>query len=217
MGSVVRRSRHVRATAFVRARVMNIARAGRVGLAIVAVAVGAHFTSFATPAGASACSGGIAFDWAVAHQRGGIVQAVVESKYPIQVGIDDIVVTEAKVVRGEPTLPFRVTAVAGLPCDQVADAGETILILYDIRGAEPPVIYPTYYVVSGPDALSAAVVRDVLGPTAPPTDADPSIAGPRAPLVDWTFLAVLASAVAVGAAAMRRRTNQGRHDRSFLG
>lgn len=206
----------MRAAAFVRARVKHIARRGRVGLALVAVAVGGLLSSIATPTGASACSGGIAFDWAVAHQRGGIVQAVVESKYPIQVGIDDIVVTDAKVVRGDPTLPFKVTAVAGLPCDQVADAGETIVILYDIRGAEPPVIYPTYYVVSGPDALSAAVVRDVLGPMAPPTDAEPST-GPRAPLVDWTSLTVLLSAAAVGAAAARRRTGQGGPDRWLRG
>lgn len=208
MGSAMRGSRHVRAAAFVRARVMHIARRGRVGLALVAVAVGGLLSSFATPTGASACTGGIAFDWAVAHARGGIVQAVVESKYPVQVGIDDIVVTDAKVVRGEPTLPFKVTAVAGLPCDQVADAGETILILYDIRGAEPPVIYPTYYVVSGPDALSAAVVRDVLGPTAPSTDTEPSIADSPT-LSDWPAVAMLASMFAAGATLAFRRTRPG--------
>lgn len=187
---------------------MGIAHAGRASLAILAVGVGNLVASFAAPTGASACTGGMAFDWAVAHERGGIIQAVVESKYPVQVGSDDIVVTDVKVVRGNPTLPFRVTAVAGLPCDQVADAGETILILYDIRGLEPSVVYPMYYVVSGPDALSAAAVRDVLGPTAPPTDADPSIADSPTPS-DWSAVAILASAFAVGATLAISRTRPG--------
>jgi hypothetical protein len=176
----------------------------------MAVAFCTSVVTYANPTGASACTGGIAFDWAVAHQHGGIIQAVVESKYRLQDFTDDIVVTDAKVVRGDPALPFRISAAAGLPCEQVADAGETILILYDIRGGKPPITIATYYVVSGPDALSATVLRDGLGSTAPPTDTDPVRTSLQTSPFDWLSFAVLASAFAIGVALLTRRTSQGR-------
>ena len=187
---------------------MTIFERARRTLAAAAAAFCAIVPTFAASTAATACTGGVAFDWAVAHQHGGIVLAVVESKYPLGNFTYDLVVTDAKVVRGDPTLPFKVNAAAGLPCDQVADAGETVLILYDIRGRQPAIAVPTFYVVSGPDALSATVLRDGLRPTAPSTDTVPSRTGLQTAPFDWISFAILASATGIGLALGMRRTNE---------
>ena len=194
----------------VRRRRVTIFERARSALTVAVAASGAILLNVAAPTVATACSGGIAFDWAVAHQQGGIVQAVVESKFLLEDFTYDIVVTDAEVVRGNPTLPFKVNAAAGLPCDQSADVGETILLLYDIRGAEPPITIPNFYVITGPDALTAAVRRDGLRTTAPPTDTDSSTASDQRPAVDWLPFPVFAAAAAIGAGLAVRRTAQRR-------
>ena len=172
-------------------------------LGLITVAFCTLVMSYATPASTSACTGGVAFDWAVAHQQGGIVRAVVESKLQRPDHTDDIVVTDAEAIRGDPTLPFAVNVAAGLPCEQVGDVGEAILILYDIRGGEVPITIPLYYVVSGPDALSPAVLNAGLGPTAPSTDTKPASGGLQTSRFDWLALWVV-SALAMGFALTGR-------------
>lgn len=171
-----------------------------------AVAVCAFLFIQSPTSGVSACSGGIAFDWAVAHQHGGIVQGIVESKIVRADFSEDLVITNAVALRGDPPLGARVNAAAGLPCDQVADDGETILLIYDIRGE--PIRVPLYYVVDGPDALSAEVVAHGLGPTAPPTDALPSPDRDQTGSLNWILVVTLLWAGAIGLVAAARRTSE---------
>jgi hypothetical protein len=161
-----------------------------------------------TPSGASACTGGIAFDWAVAHEHGGIVKAVVESRVLRADFSEDLVVTNPKVLRGDPPLRLAVNSAAGLPCDQVADRGETVLLIYDVRGVTGGV--PLYYVIDGPDALNAAVTAHGLRPTAPPTDALPPADRRPAGTPDSLLLGILACVGAIAFAFAARWTGQPR-------
>ncbi len=169
---------------------------------LTAVGLSAFLFMHGTPSGASACIGGIAFDWAVAHQHGGIVQAVVESRLVRVDFSEDLVITDAKVVRDDPPLSLSVNTAAGLPCDQVADKGETIMLIYDVRGDSIRV--PLYYVVEGRDALSAAVIAHGLRTAAPSTDALPPT--DREHALDWLSLVILACAGTIGLALAARRT-----------
>lgn len=172
------------------------------------VSVGSiSLVTFAAPTGAMACTGGIAFEEAVAHERGGIVRGIVESRLLRADFSEDVVISDAAVVRGDPPLDHSVNAAAGLPCEQVADTGETIMLIYDVRGQ--PVHVPLYYVVEGQDALSAAVVASALA-TTPQTDTDPATAGDPKGSFDWTSLATLASVGAAGFALAARRARRSR-------
>jgi hypothetical protein len=139
-------------------------RWGRRMSAAIALSV---FLSVLGTASASACSGGIAFDWAVAHQHGGIARAVVESRVVLPDFSEELVLSDPQPVRGDPPLRPDVIATAGAPCDQSADVGETILLIYDVHGLLTRL--PLYYVVRGPDALSSSELQAGLA-LAPATD-----------------------------------------------
>jgi hypothetical protein len=121
----------------------------------------------AAPLAVTACSGGTAADWAVAHQHGGIVRGVVATSEDRPDFTTDLIVTNLERLAGEPPPFTQIHTVAGLVCDQSADPGETIVVLYDIRGAEVSYPLPLYYVVMGPDALEPDLVADLFGPGAP--------------------------------------------------
>ncbi len=148
--------------------------------------------AFASPA--AACSGGIAFDWAVANARAGILEARVVSA---QIRADytyDLEIAAPKVVRGDPSTGSRFHATEGYPCDQSADAGELVVLLFGVRGGpdEPPIPdaylrVPLVYVIEGRDALAPSVVAAAFAQL-PPTDTaniapEPSQA-PRMPVLE---------------------------------
>lgn len=116
----------------------------------------------ATAQPAEACSGGSAFDWAVAHTRGGILQARVVNAGLRSDFTNDLVLSEVEVLRGEPPADLHLHAVAGAICEQSADAGETILLLFDVRGDGYVYPLPLFYVVDGPDALAPGAVVAAL-------------------------------------------------------
>jgi hypothetical protein len=137
--------------------------------------------SAAAPPPATACSGGTTADWAVAHQHGGIVRGVVATSENRPDFTTDVIVTNLERLAGDPPPFTQIHLVAGLVCDQSADPGETIVVLYDIRGAEVPYPLPLYYVVAGPDALEANLVAELFGPGAPvttPTEGPTTIEAP---------------------------------------
>jgi hypothetical protein len=101
-----------------------------------------------------------------------VVSSVTREDYSL-----DLEITAQKVVHGDPPIVPRVNAMAGYPCEQTADAGERIVILFDTRRVpDEPVLpgsytrLPLYYVVDGPDELHLAVVQEAFG-ALPATDA----------------------------------------------
>jgi hypothetical protein len=77
--------------------------------------------SAASASRVSACSGGIAFDWAVARADGGILESrVVSSRVRADFSVD-LEIARPEVVSGDPPIDQRVQAVAGDPCEQTAD------------------------------------------------------------------------------------------------
>lgn len=144
-----------------RPRLMTFSKLGRaasvVGALVVSVSVSA-----ASASPVAACTGGVAFDWAVAHTHGGIVRAQVTSTSTREDFSVDLEITHRRVVQGDPPTSLRINSVAGVPCEQTADPGETIVVLFDIRGDPVAQHWPIFYVVKGPDALDPDVVSDAL-------------------------------------------------------
>jgi hypothetical protein len=134
----------------------------------------------AGPLPAAACSGGTAPDWAVAHQHGGILRGVVLTADTRSDFTTDLVLANLERLAGAPPSFPQVNSVAGAVCDQSADPGDTVVVIFDIRGGEVEYPLPLFYVVRGPDALEPAVVAALFGPPAPA--AIPSVGG-RASLV----------------------------------
>jgi hypothetical protein len=149
---------------------------------------------------------GPAGGWAASHSHGGIVRGVVTSVETRPDFTTDIVLANNVVLRGDPPMSYPVHGAAGMPCEQIVDEGETILILYDIRGAEWPMPFPTFYVVAGADALGPKVVADGLGGTGPPTDTIASPAGSEDPPVGLALALIMVIAVFLGAGMVIRRT-----------
>ena len=127
----------------------------------------------ATARPVAACIGGTNFDWAVAHAHGGILQARVDSAGTRVDFTTDLTLSHPESIRGDPPAVPRLHAVAGAICDQSADAGETVLVVFDIRGGQYPYPLPLFYVVAGSDALSPGVVAGALA-ALPSTDLAPS-------------------------------------------
>ena len=171
---------------------------GRLG-AVLLLAVG---SVLGAPRAASACSGGTAFDWAVQHSLGGIIRAHVDSVSTRPDFTTDLVLSAPSVIRGEPVSVPMIHAVAGAICEQSADPGETVLVLFDIRGGNPPYPWPLFYVVDGTDALSASVVSDGLS-TTPATDT--AVTPASRPATDWWTTGVLVSSGLLGALLAIRR------------
>jgi hypothetical protein len=128
-------------------------------------------TALWSPAAASACSGGMEFDWAVAHTRGWIATATVVEAVYVPDGFYRVRLAHLEPVKGNPPALRQVTVAMGAVCDQSADAGERILLL-DGVAVEPPYDKPVAYVISGSDAVPAAEVARVLR-SLPSTDTTP--------------------------------------------
>lgn len=159
------------------------------------------------PPSAAACSGGTAPDWAVAHQRGGIVRGVVLTSEDRPDFTTDLILANLERLAGDPPPTTQLNVVAGAVCDQSADPGETIVVIFDIRGGEFPYPLPLYFVVAGPDALEPEVVAALFGPAAafppstePPTDAPSANETPTSgePATDLVLPLVFVAAAVIG-------------------
>ena len=177
-----------------------LAAAVAIGVWSVGAAVGA--------APAAACIGGTAFDWAVAHERGGILRASMIGEYGRTDDFTvDITISTPTVLRGDPPLASNVHAAVGLVCDQQVAVGDTMILVFDVRGGAEPYPLPLAYVVAGPSALDAAVVSDALN-ALPATDTaaglGPRQAGSPSPIALAAILAGLLAFV-IGFRPTRRR------------
>lgn len=138
-----------------------------VGMAALAAAA-----SLWSPEPVSACSGGMEFEWAVAHTRGWIAKAtVIEAEY-VPYGFYRVVLGHVDPVQGRPPSLRQVTVAMGAVCDQSPDAGERILLLDGVE-IQPPFDRPVAYMISGSDSIPAAAVARVLR-SLPSTDAAPT-------------------------------------------
>lgn len=120
----------------------------------------------------------------------------------------DVVLANDQVVRGDPPTSYPVHGYVAMPCDQTADDGETILVVYDVRGGDPPITLPIFYVVAGSDALSATVVREGLRGTVPPTDMVADATSYEFLSTGLRTLLVVAIAALLGGLMAVRRTRQ---------
>jgi hypothetical protein len=128
-----------------------------VSLALLVVVTSAPTTA--------ACSGGIEFGWAMSH-AGGIIGGRVDVVRDRPDFTTELRLSGPTIIAGLPPAGSDIHAAAGLVCDQSADPGESVLVLFDVRGGDPPIILPLFYVVDGPDALEPAVVADALSRSA---------------------------------------------------
>jgi hypothetical protein len=133
---------------------------GRVGTFACTVAVAAAAALW-SPTSVSACIGGMAFDWAIAHSRGWIATATVVEVDHVAVGFHRVVLDDVEPVKGSPPSLRQATVVMGAVCDQSPDAGERILVLDGVT-TEPPYDTPVAYVIRGSDAVPASDVARVL-------------------------------------------------------
>jgi hypothetical protein len=125
---------------------------------------------------ASACIGGTAFDWAVAHEHGGILRATMIGEYGRTGDFTiDMTISATDVLRGDPPRATKVHAALGLACDQQAQVGDAVILVFDVRGGADPYPLPLAYVVEGPAALDAEVVSNALNDL-PPTDTATGVA-----------------------------------------
>jgi len=160
----------------------------------------------------AACVGGTSFDWAVTHAQGGILRAHVASAGMREDFTTDLVMSQLVILRGDPPDAPHLHTVAGAICDQVADAGETVLLLFDVRGGPYPYPLPLFYVVDGSDALSPGDVVGAFG-AIPSTDAVPLQRSPT-PNDDSAVLplSIIAGLAGFGV-ALRRLRARGDHGR----
>ena len=158
----------------------------------------------ATAPAATACVGGnMPFDWAVAHTNGGILRARLDGVRPRDDYTLDLVLSGEQVVRGDPEYENPLHAVMAAICEQSAEAGETVVILFDVRGGDYPFPIPLVYVTSGSDALDPQVLADGLA-ALPATDSEPTYAAPT-PASGLIGAAVLAGAWLIGLLVVARR------------
>lgn len=160
----------------------------------------------------AACVGGTSFDWAVTHAQGGILRAHVTSAGTREDFTTDLVLSQLVILRGDPPDTPHLHTVAGAICDQVADAGETVLLLFNVRGGQYPYPLPLFYVVAGSDALSPGDVAGALA-AIPSTDTAPVQRSPT-PNDDSAVLplSIIAGLSAFGIALrrLRARVDHGR-------
>lgn len=143
------------------------------------------------PAPVSACSGGMAFDWAVAHTRGWIATATVVTSEYVPYGFYRIRLDDVVAIKGRPPQFGQLTVAMGAVCDQTPDAGDRILAL-DGVAIEPAFDRPVVYVIRGADAVPAVDVSRALR-SLPATDATSTDSA--LPSIAWNLVAWL---VAVG-------------------
>lgn len=174
--------------------------------ALVGTAAVAAAAALWSPTAASACTGGMEFDWAVAHTRGWIATAtVVEAEY-VPDGFYRVRLAHVEPVKGNPPALRLVTVAMGAVCDQSPDTGERILLL-DGVAVQPPYDRPVVYVISGSDAVPAAEIARVLR-SLPSTDTTPDATA--IPPRRWNpASALLAVGLAAVWLAMRRFARSG--------
>jgi hypothetical protein len=134
-------------------------------VSLVTVVVGGT----ATAPTASACLGGTSFEYAAKHARGGILRARVAHVIEHWNGTSDLSLVDTRVIRGDPAFETPLLAGAGYVCTGSADAGDVVLIMFDVRSRYRS-DRPLYYVIHGRGALSEREVDAGLG-RPPATDA----------------------------------------------
>lgn len=121
-------------------------------VAILATAMTA-VVLLSAPSPAAACIGNMDLGWAVAHSRRGIAQGriveAVDTTYGIRVRLEAV----TRVV-GQPPLSERASLMMGDVCDQSADPGDTVWLMYDLSDWLGPTDLAIAFVVEGPDAVS---------------------------------------------------------------
>jgi hypothetical protein len=123
----------------------------------------------ADPSPASACVGNMDFGSAVAGTRGGIAEGrVLDATYSASRGTL-VQLTDTARVRGDPPISTSVWLMMGDVCDQGADPGDTLWLLYDVQDFDEPSGLAVAFVVEGSDAVSAEEVRAALA-ALPETD-----------------------------------------------
>jgi hypothetical protein len=122
------------------------------GRAAIVALVGASMI-LAHPPGAAACVGNMDFRSAAARTRGGIVAGrVLEAPYFTTAGTL-VHLTDVSRVRGDPPMSESVWLTMGDVCDQAADPGDTIWLLYDVQDFNEPEGLAVAFVVEGSDAV----------------------------------------------------------------
>lgn len=143
---------------FRRSRMTDIGR--RFGTLVGTPALAAVATLW-SPGPVAACSGGLEFDWAVAHTRGWIATATVVKADYVPDGFYRVVLGDVERVIGSTPSLRQATIAMGAACDQSPDAGERLLVLDGIT-IQPPYDKPVAYVITGSDAVSGADVARVF-------------------------------------------------------
>jgi hypothetical protein len=121
------------------------------------------------PSVVSACIGNMDFGAAVAGTRGGIAEGrVLDATYSASRGTL-VQLTDTARVRGDPPISTSVWLMMGDVCDQGADPGDTLWLLYDLEDFDEPPGLAVAFVVEGSDAVLDEEVRAALA-ALPETD-----------------------------------------------
>jgi hypothetical protein len=154
---------------------------GRASIPVLLVAL----LALAQPPAASACVGNMDFTSAVASARGGIAEGrVLDAAYSADSGTL-VQLTHTGRVRGHPPISTSLWLMMGDVCDQSADPGDTVWLLYDLQDFDEPPGLAVAFVVEGSDAVPHEEVLAALA-ALPETDAAPVAPAPAASV--WLLL-----------------------------
>ncbi|HJR89930.1 MAG TPA: hypothetical protein VJ782_07220, partial [Aeromicrobium sp.] len=121
------------------------------------------------PSPVAACVGDTHLGWAVARTRGGIAEGrVVEVMDTMGSGIRVRLEGVSRVL-GRPPVASQTTLMMGDVCDQSADPGDTVWLLYDVKDFDEPTGHAVAFVVEGSDAVPRDEVLAALA-AMPETD-----------------------------------------------
>jgi hypothetical protein len=120
--------------------------------AILAMAI-TPFVFLSGPPPVAACVGDMHLGWAVARTRGGIAEGRVAevidtSGSGIRVRLEGV-----SRVLGRPPVASQASLMMGDVCDQSADPGDSIWLLYDVKEFDEPIGLAVAFVVEGSDAV----------------------------------------------------------------
>lgn len=166
-----------------------------------AVALAAWIVSAAVAAQpATACVGGTPFGWAVTHSHGGLLRAIVVGAPHREDFTIDLRLSAQEALRGDPPRDDEIHSAIGAVCEQDVDAGEMVIVVFDVRGGEYPYPLPLIYVVDGDDALEPGVVAAALDalPASDSVASPNSIEAPRQLNLAPVLAGVLGLLVALG-------------------
>lgn len=163
------------------------------------------FVLAGAPSPVSACVGGMDFAWAVGQARDGIVEGRVIDALDTHGNGISVHLDGVTRVLGDPPMSAVASLTMGDVCEQVADSGETVWLLYGLRGLDLPKGLTVAFVVDGPDGVGREAANAALAAlpatemaTTPP--ARPKAMAMPGLLVVWllSFLAVLATSARRG-------------------